>query len=406
MSNNIHSNFQTQELISLSNFKDFKDCKSYLPDDVLTKIFAELGHLALSSTLCLVSQHWNVVASQDILWCSWTVALEISKEEINQGQNKQLTIGKIVRQRFLTKEAEPLLDKHVKTALEFDMASHEIMFKKNPSEEDKQFFNQLLEEVGEKLEISKKLKEGFRGNLLLRRIGLSNFDSMKKYAGKLQTSYGDDQAWQSIAFEYIRENQLEPVKEILNSSLKDNDSCWPIIDRIIGDFCRNDQLSEAIQFLETHLASFSPQQLLKYEHFSQLERTLESILSYAEKKKQFDIFENMVTKYICQKNQRRHLMNLVELLLKEKLSERARELIEKYSEEWEKDQDIFNFHRLIGIHVQIKNYKQALRLALKDCSEDEDNWLLKSLRRTFLDAGLLDQAKEVDERLSLKETSS
>lgn len=207
---NIILTHQTQELSFLAESKNFT---AWLPAELLIKIFEQITNRELSGTVCMVSKHWCAISSQDTLWHIWAVNLEIPDEEINQSKNKTLTIEKVIKLKESTQETDPLLDIVVKTAQEFNQINYSQAFNTNPLEEIQNIVNRHAKELNEKKNLSVKIKRGFYSHLLLRRIRLSSMTCIKKYALKLQTSYGFHGAWESIALEYIKKISWKKSKK-------------------------------------------------------------------------------------------------------------------------------------------------------------------------------------------------
>lgn len=413
MLNNISFNYQADQIVSIQD----------LPEDVLmTSFFARLGHQELSCSICLVSKRWNVIASHDSLWRSFVVALEIPADQVNQGKNKQVIIEKIMQLKLLVKEVDPLLDQDVISNMQFELwkmqAYGSCTISVSKKEEELQWIDQ---KVKESKESCKKKQKGFNSHLLLRRIGLSNIGSLEKYAKHFNKKYELDAGWQSLASEFIRENQLEKVKEILKEQLsRGKESYYLILREVVCSFCVNNQPDEALQFLEREFAFFSlPTNLLNLFIAKGMidygENVVNAFLKDIQEKKRFDICENILTKstiaglVYSKKGQRDHILNLIEVLLENKQENKAKELIEKYAKEWEKDlkaEDkgslLAYSYRMIPIYVRTRNNRQAWRLAFEDKSVDKHS--LRYLHQVFLAAELFDEAKEVEERLDPKET--
>ncbi len=404
-----------QKINFQNNFETTDDIITHLPVEVLTNIFAELGHRILSYTICLVSKQWNVIASQDILWCSWAAHLDIPEKERNQGNNKKATIGKIIRLNLCIKKGDLLLRKSVKTKQQ--LASAFILLQNTAHRLTKEYLelskSLLATEITEKQKFMEEIKKGFKGHLLLRRIGLSCMEAMQAYAHTLRSSYESQDAWESIASEHIRENQLYEVAKILDDS-EGEKIYYQILDKLVTYFCTKDHLDGAFQLLENRLAFLnSPQNLdllIVQTFVNHGKDPIYTLLTHAQKKKRFDICEKMITKYThwtdSKQVQTNQMLNLIETLLEEKQEQNAKELIEKYSEQWKKnlkdhDEDsVFLYSsRMIPLYVQTKNYRQAWKLALQDRSENKNS--LHTLHKAFLDANLFDEAKEVEERLNL-----
>ncbi len=227
---------------------------------------------------------------------------------------------------------------------------------------------------------------------------------MKKYAEELESNYETKSAWESTALECMRENQLGEVKIILINSVG-REGYYPFLNKILGSYCKKDQLDDAYQLLE-HQTQFI---IGKRGQIVVI-----PLLNQAQQKKRFDICENIIKRFIgythSKDEQKNQMLFLIETLLKEKQGKKAEELVETYSEKWEKDlkdrQDnhALSLHskRMIPIYVQIGKYRQAWKLALQDSIPGKE--ALLQLHQAFLDAGLFDEAKQVEEKLNSKET--
>lgn len=392
----IISKNQPHQSYNLVNSKDYISC---LPEEILTKIFESLGNLELSRTVCGVSKLFYTIANQDTLWSPWMMHLELPQEEIPQGKIRDRVIKQILKLNSFTKEAAPLLDTLVKTAHEIDAIAGPIMYKKMLSEREKEILKQLTEEANKKIDLAGKLEQGFYGHLFLRRLGLSQFTFMETYAGKLSSSYGSNRAWQSVAFEYINENRLEEAKKVFNFIGNDY-SLLPILERLVIEFCRKDQLNQAILILADWHASLAPQELLRDSLTSMQENIAQILLDYAKAKNQFSICEDLIIKYISKKEQKYCLMDLVDQLLQNKLIAEAGKLIEKYVSEWEEDQDVWQSIRLIDMCIQTKKFSRAWSVAIKN--NDKDDFVLDSLSQAFSKAGMFKEVEKVNEKLNLK----
>lgn len=361
-------------------------CFANLPTEITLRIFEELEQksLLVSSLVC---KGWKDLIGDKVFWKEFAQKIGLNTEQ-NIDYRKAIS-HKITELKKIAADADPLLGVAVKTANEFDAIAMPLMKGTKLSTSQETILEQIEIELYEKLDISEKIKKGFRANLLLRRVGLSTWEKVRAFATHLQNKYGTDKPWLDIANELVFENNMTEALQILNNQLKKSNEKDQVVNNLVYKFCREGKLQEAFDFYKNNRSNGKERSHYKEESTS-------TILCYAKEKKQLDLVEKVIDELIEEREKTGQVINLIEIYLKENNLEKAKGLLIKYADQL-KTAKKYEIHTLIQIYVQMNFITMAKNLAFENKSSDK--LILYVLRNAMEDNYMKEEAAKIQDMI-------
>ncbi len=362
--------------------------------DAASHVFSWLPIKELASC-SLVSKEWLNICDNAPEWKNTARILRILQKEDNASdKSERILVGEHIKVlKSLAVIAEPLLDVKVKTAAEFDAIGYPIVFRSiSLTDEEKGMLESLGKEQLDKMTLFEKIGKGFDANIILRRVGLSTWEKLYRFAILLKQKYGNAEAWTKLTWEKIEENDTEGALKISNTHLKNDYFVrMAINEQIIQYYCNKGQIIEAIDFYKKYCS-----EKRDYHDISS-----DVIFNRALDLKQFDAAERCIDeidtdnkdswKKSCHISYQ--ISFLVDALLKENRIDKAQQCILKYDGRWELVDHAMDAVPRISRYVKAGFNEKAWNLALKWKNED---FVLKCFHKALLDNYQFEEAKKVE----------
>lgn len=367
----------------------------HLADEAFLPILSFLSTKAVSAC-SRVSREWKRLSEDQTLWSPLETLLKITAP-LKEGESPRSRVSqKVAGLQGCVQEVDPLLSREVKTARDFDIEHFEISFQykmSTLSQEDYQkSLDKLACEAFDKVAVQEKLQKGLAAHVLLRRVGLSAYDNLEKYASCLSEKYGQENGWSVVVVERVREDEFDTAETICNTHLSARER-GRNLEIIIRKLCVDKRLDEAFALYKRNRCEEG-----KIEKYWE-EDAINNLIGLATSLKRYDLIETIIDEIDLDSLPGvSRLHAIIQLLEEEDLSGDMR-LFRKYQQDLLTiPAEDYALHFVIPILIKFGDIAGAWELALSN--RDNDKLVLYVLRNEFETAELFEEMERVKEMIA------
>ncbi len=233
---------------------------------------------------------------------------------------------------------------------------------------------------------------GIKSHIYFRRIGLSKWDNLFKYADFIEKVFKEKYPWLEIATEYVRLTDYKNALTIIDKHIDKKNYlqqlekyCFDIIDqcRKDGNFKQADVFLNELKTVAGQKATNECRNLILKNSIEAGDHSI--VLSILRAGK---IPANVLTNYVTL---------FVNKLIEKSEYDKAKEILTEFPKDL-KDTSKEDIRGLLGVYVELGLIKKAWDLA--HSSQEKDEFIFDILRNMFKKKGLIEEANKAELSIS------